>query len=100
MVKHIVIWKLKEEANGKTKAENALLLKQGLESLKNKISQVISIEVGFDFAKNDTCGDIVLYSEFASKQDLHDYQNHPDHKALGPLVQSCTCERRMLDYEI
>ena len=40
MIKHIVIWKLKDMAAGKTKAENAVLLKERLESLKDKIQEV------------------------------------------------------------
>ena len=33
MLKHIVMWKLKEFAEGKTKAENALIMKESLERI-------------------------------------------------------------------
>ena len=37
MIKHIVMWKLKEEAEGHSKEENAKLIKNMLEGLKDKI---------------------------------------------------------------
>ena len=46
MIKHLVFWKLKSEALGKTKQENAVLIKEKLEALDGKISGLISIEVG------------------------------------------------------
>ena len=53
MVKHIVMWKLKEEAEGKTKKENAEIIKSSLESLKNKISEIVEIEVGINWNDSD-----------------------------------------------
>ena len=45
MIKHIVMWKLKENAEGKTKEENAEIIKNGLEGLKEKLD--------FDIDEND-----------------------------------------------
>ncbi|HPJ38988.1 MAG TPA: Dabb family protein, partial [Spirochaetota bacterium] len=53
MVKHIVLWKLKEQAHGKSKKENAETIKSMLENLNGKIPGMISIEVGFDFSCSD-----------------------------------------------
>jgi len=49
MFKHIVLWKLKENAEGKSRLENANRIKEGLEALKGKIPGMLRIEVGFDF---------------------------------------------------
>ena len=42
MLKHIVMWKLKEFAEGKTKAENALIMKESLERLVGIVPEIIS----------------------------------------------------------
>lgn len=99
MVKHIVFWKLKEEANGMSKAENAAAIKQKLENLNGKIEGCIKLEVGFDFLHSAESVDVVLYSEFESKEALDFYANHPLHKAVMPFIADARSERRVVDYE-
>lgn len=99
MVKHIVFWKLKEEANGMSKAENAAAIKQKLEELNGKIEGCIKLEVGFDFLHSAESADVVLYSEFESKAALDFYANHPLHKAVMPFIAEARSERRVVDYE-
>ena len=96
MIKHLVIWKLKEE----NKEENALKIKEALEALNGQIPGLLHLEVGFDFSKQESSSDIALYSEFDSKEHLDAYVIHPKHVAAGSLVRSVTCERRMIDYII
>jgi hypothetical protein len=99
MVKHIVFWKLKDEANGMSKAENAKAIKQKLEDLNGKIEGCIKLEVGFDFLHSVESVDVVLYSEFESKEALDFYANHPLHKAVMPFIAEARSERRVVDYE-
>jgi quinol monooxygenase YgiN len=99
MVKHIVFWKLKDEANGMSKAENAAGIKQKLEDLNGKIEGCIKLEVGFDFLHSSESADVVLYSEFESKEALDFYANHPLHKAVMPFIAEARSERRVVDYE-
>lgn len=99
MVKHIVFWKLKEEANGMSKAENAAAIKQKLEELNGKIEGCIKLEVGFDFLHSAESADVVLYSEFENKAALDFYANHPLHKAVMPFIAEARSERRVVDYE-
>jgi hypothetical protein len=99
MVKHIVFWKLKEDANGMSKAENAAAIKQKLEDLNGKIEGCIKLEVGFDFLHSAESVDVVLYSEFESKEALDFYANHPLHKAVMPFIAEARSERRVVDYE-
>lgn len=100
MVKHIVFWKLKEEANGMSKAENAAAIKQKLEDLNGKIEGCIKLEVGFDFLHSAESADVVLYSEFESKEALDFYANHPLHKDVMPFIAESRSERRVVDYVI
>ncbi len=99
MIKHIVFWKLKEEANGMNKQDNAKAIRQQLEELNGKIEGLIKLEVGFDFLHSPESADIVLYSEFENKAALDFYQQHPLHKAVMPLIKEAREERRVVDYE-
>lgn len=100
MIKHIVIWKLKESGEGKSKSENANIIKTGLESLKNEIAQIKAIEVGINFNESAQASDVVLNSEFETKEDLNIYQNHPAHLKVSGYVSKVVDERRVIDYEI
>lgn len=100
MVKHIVAWRLKEEALGNTKEQNAALIKEKLENLVGKIPGLLKAEVGINFTQDDSASDVVLYSEFESKEALEAYQIHPIHKEAASFVLACRTERRVADYEI
>ena len=99
MVKHIVMWKLKDAVRGNTKTVNAKLMKEKLESLNGKIPGLLKLEVGLDFSETNESFDVVLYSEFKSKDDLNNYQNHPEHKSIMPFIGEAREERRVVDYE-
>lgn len=100
MIKHIVFWKLKEEANGQNKDENAKQIKEKLEALNGTIEGLLHLEVGMDFLHSPESVDLVLYSEFESKEALEYYANHPAHKAVMPFIAEARNERRVVDYEI
>jgi len=100
MIKHIVMWKLKDTARGVSKDKMAAELKSVLESLKDKISVIREIEVGLDFNKSAAAYDVVLYSEFDSKEDLQTYQKHPEHVKVVDFVNEIRDERAVVDYEI
>ena len=98
MVKHIVFWKLKEQADGRSKAENAQLIKDKLEALKGQIDGLVNIEVGINFVEGNY--DVALYSEVVSREALDIYQNHPKHQAILPFVRSVVEDRKAVDYKV
>jgi len=100
MIKHIVLWKLSEQANGNNKATNALLIKEKLEALNGQIPGLLKLEVGIDFSNSEMSADVALYSEFATKEDLEVYQQHPKHKAVQAFVLEVRSARQVADYEI
>ena len=100
MIKHIVMWKLKNFAEGSSKDENALLVKSKLEGLKKKIKQVKVLEVGFNLNTSSTTYDIVLYAEFETMEDLNRYKTHPEHKKVGDFVSKVRQERKAIDYTV
>lgn len=99
MVKHIVMWKLKDSAHGNDKITNARLIKEKLEALNGKIDGLLKLEVGLDFLGGGNF-DVVLYSELAAKEILNVYQNHPLHQAVLPFIREAANDRKAVDYEI
>ena len=97
MLKHIVMWKLKEDDEVKKK-ENALLAKQSLENLVHKIPELKKAEVGINTNPAEAAYDLVLYSEFENEDDLAVYQSHPEHVKVGGLIKLITQRRAMVDY--
>jgi hypothetical protein len=100
MVKHIVFWKLKKSALGRSREENAKLIKEKLEALNGRIPGLLSLEVGFDFSKTKISADVVAYCTFANREDLDNYLNHPDHSAVVPFLVKVNSELRVADYEL
>jgi hypothetical protein len=100
MVKHIVMWRLKDAGDAARQREHALAVKCDLEALAGRISGLLCIEVGFDFCQDASAADIVLYSEFTDRAALEAYQVHPAHLAVRPRIGAVTVERRVVDYEI
>ena len=101
MVKHIVCWNLYEKANGKTKQQNAMEIKEKLLDLKNKIPHIQTIEVGINSDKaNPDNYDVVLITEFKSFGDLQIYQKHPAHQEFVEFVTPLRGNKVAVDYEI
>lgn len=101
MIKHIVFWNLAENAEGKTKAENALFIKKELEDLINDIPELKKIEVGINHPDAPEGNyDVALYCEFDSMDDLDIYQNHPEHKRVAGYIGKIRTARVAIDYEM
>jgi len=100
VIKHIVMFKLKESADGSDKAENIRRIKSKLEALPEKIDEIRFFEVGVNFSNTGVAYDLVLNSEFESKEDLYSYQKHPDHVKVADFVHK-VCENRIVaDYDV
>ena len=100
MLKHIVMWKLKESANGKTKEENALLLKEKLEALVGEIAELRSLEVGINAIESNASYDIVLTTTFDKEADLKSYAVNPKHVLVSDFCSSIRESRVVVDYLI
>ncbi len=100
MVKHIVMWKLHESAEGRSKSDNAQLMKQWLEQLKIKIAEIEHLEVGINFTDAEDAYDVVLYAEFRDRGALDRYQTHPEHIGFKQRIQNLRRDKKVVDYEI
>jgi hypothetical protein len=99
MVKHIVFWKLKPQAEGRDAAANALEVKRRLEALRGRIDGLLELEVGIDFSGTDASADVALYSVFTGRAALDAYQAHPEHLAVADFVALVRENRILVDYE-
>ena len=96
MVKHIILWKLKEECNN---AEVKSGIKQGLEGLMGKIPGLLEIKVETRPLDSSNV-DVMLYSVFESQDALKGYAVHPEHvKVADTKVRPFTAVRSCIDFE-
>jgi quinol monooxygenase YgiN len=100
MLKHIVLWKLKDTADGATKQENKLKVKAALESCAGKTPGMLKYEVGLDIGTDSGPWDVVLYSEFRDRAALEAYQQSPQHLAIKPVVGALREARAAVDCEV
>ena len=100
MIKHIVLWKLKEHAEGADRASNAAKMKTMLDACANLVPGILKLEAVVAQPGLEATYDVVLYSEFADKAALDAYQNHPEHVALKPFFGAVREARQCMDYEI
>ncbi len=97
MVKHIILWKLKEEYNT---AEVKLQMKENLEALQGKIEGLTEIKIQVEKLERSNA-DVMLYSVFESKAALKGYAIHPEHVYVADtFVRPFTETRLCLDFEV
>ena len=116
--KHIVMWKFKEQHNGKSALENARWMKEQLEALVGVVPELLSAEVGISPALEQAATvpsnaaadaaapapaasgeyDACLVSAFASPEALAAYKVHPKHKAISAYCKEARLKRLAFDW--
>lgn len=95
MVKHIILWKLKEEYNN---VEVKKGIKEGLESLYGVVPGLLEIKVQIEKLASSNA-DVMLYSVFESEDALKGYAVHPAHVNVADTkVRPFTEARSCIDY--
>lgn len=98
MLTHIVLWKLHDEAGGRTRDENAKIAKERLEALAGQIPGLLHIEVGSDILGSPASADLGLYTQLESREALDVYQDHPAHVAIKGFMAEITSARTVIDW--
>ena len=99
MVKHVILWTLKEEYSEDEKKEIKKGIKEGLEGLMGQIPGMIDIKVNIEPLASSNC-DLMLDSSFEDEASLKGYAVHPAHVAVANgKVRPFTASRVCLDYE-
>ena len=100
MVKHIILWQLKDELSAEEKSEVKLGIKKGLENLAGKIPGLLDIHVQIEGLASSNA-DVMLDSSFENEEALKGYAVHPEHVAVADgKVRPYTKTRACLDYEV
>lgn len=99
MVKHIVLFKLKDEIPAEEKQAVMIGFKEAIEALPAKISVIRKVEVGLNMNPGESWN-IALYSEFDTLEDVKFYATHPDHVAAGKIIAEAKESRACVDYEL
>ena len=100
MVKHVILWTLKEEFSKEEKANIKKNIKEGLEGLKGKIPGLLEIKVYTDALETSNT-DLMLDSTFVDEAALKTYASHPAHvKVADNQVRPFTKTRACMDYEV
>ncbi len=100
MVKHVILWKLKEEFSEAEIKDIKAGIKEGLEGLMGQIPGLVEIKVNINGLESSTA-DLMLDSTFESAEALKGYSKHPAHVAVADgKVRPYTASRFCLDYEI
>ena len=99
MVKHIILWQLKDELSEEKKLEVLKNAKENLEGLLGKIDGLTEIKLQTEKLSSSNA-DMMLYSTFVSNDALMGYQKHPDHVYVADnFIRPFAKARLCLDFE-
>jgi len=99
MYKHVVFWKLKEEANGMSKSELAIEVKRRLDELPAQIPEIISYETGINIGDyGASFFDVSVISVFENKDTFWNYTKYPVHDAVVAYISSVMVAEEIVDY--
>ncbi|MCS6766303.1 MAG: Dabb family protein [Candidatus Protistobacter heckmanni] len=98
MIKHIVMWNLRGDSPAQKEAA-ILHVKTAFEGLRGRIPGMRHLEIGVDDSGVDYACDVVLYSEFDSREALQAYASHPEHLRVREELGGVRIARFQVDYE-
>lgn len=98
MVKHVVLWKLKDFAEGENRSTNAVKIKKMLENLQGIVPGAYQMEVGINYSPGGY--DLVLNAEFIDHDALESYNVNPEHMRIKEFIQKVTLDRASADYMV
>jgi hypothetical protein len=67
--------------------------------MRAHIPGLLRLEIGVDESRVDYACDVVLYSEFESRQALNDYADHPEHLRVRRELEGVRIARHQVDFE-
>ncbi len=98
MVKHIVMFKLKDVLSKEEKLVVMNDFKVAIEALPAQIDVIRKVFVGLNINEAEQW-DICLESEFDSLDDVKLYAAHPAHLAAAGILKDAKQDRACVDYE-
>ncbi|MFM0236207.1 Dabb family protein [Paraburkholderia sediminicola] len=99
MIKHIVMWNVKGTTSAE-KSESVHRLKTAFDGVREAVPGLTVLEIGVDVSAIDYACDVVLYSEFESKEALESYATHPEHLRVKRELADLRIARYQVDYVV
>jgi hypothetical protein len=94
------MWKLKESAEGGTRAQNAQKMRELLENCRDVAPGTHEFQVGIAAPGEASTYDVVLVSTFEDAAALDAYQTHAEHEKAKSFIGNVRESRQCVDYEI
>ncbi|MCQ2203022.1 MAG: Dabb family protein [Bacteroidales bacterium] len=98
MIKHIVLFKMRDDIDAQQKETELKVIKAGLEALLGVVPTLRSMEVGLNCNPAEKF-DLALISTFDDLDGLNAYAVHPDHVAVGKRIRAMLDVRACNDFE-
>ena len=101
MIKHIVMMKFYDFADGQDKHQNLLKAKKLIEGLQKEIPEIVELVCGINCNADDSIKsfDIVIDSVFKNIDDINTYKIHPAHLELVDYLNLVREKTSFVDYE-
>ena len=100
MVRHVILWTLRDQCYGPEIEYIKRGIKEGLEGLKGQIPGLVDIKVCTE-ALSSSNADVILDSVFEDAAALKAYATHPLHVAVADeKVRPFTATRTCMDFEV
>ena len=101
MVRHIVMFDFLKEAEGRSALQNAVIARDRLYALQDRIPGIRRMEIGInDGEADETNYTLCLTIDFDNMDDLQAYSLHPDHLEVGAFIGRVRLSRACVDYEL
>lgn len=101
MYKHVVFWKLKDQANGMNNAEMRIEVKRRLDELPAQIPEIVSYETAINIGDyGASFFDVSVISAFENKETFWNYTKYPVHDAVVTYIQSVMIAEEIVDYSV
>ncbi len=101
MVRHIVMFEFQKEADGKSALQNAVIARDKLYALQDRIPVIRRMEIGInDGEAEETNYTLCLTVDFDNFDDLQTYSLHPEHMEVGAFIARVRLSRACVDYTL
>lgn len=99
MIRHVVLFKLKESVSKEEKLRVANDFKKAIEALKGVIDEIVDIEVGININEAESW-EIALNSTFKTLDDVKKYATHKAHVEAAKILADYKENRACVDYHL
>lgn len=97
-LKHVVMWKFADEAEGNSKEYNMRYVRESLSALMGVVPELLDMEICRDCLHGDSSFDMVLICTFEDMDAMQAYQVHPSHLAARSFIRKVIIGRATVDY--